>query len=93
MYPAGPLVSALVSKYSCRLITIIGSVTCAAGIFLSSFATSLDMLIVLYGVIGGQSCIEVNLFKNHLNELLRLIERRHAQMGRPSACRDWQAQW
>lgn len=49
----GPVVSVLAEKYGCRKVTIAGSIISAAGFILSTQATSIEMLIVTYGVIGG----------------------------------------
>ncbi|KAK7499882.1 hypothetical protein BaRGS_00008973 [Batillaria attramentaria] len=49
----GPVVSVLAEKYGCRKVTIAGSVVSAVGFILSTQATSIEMLIVTYGVIGG----------------------------------------
>ncbi|CAC5388567.1 Monocarboxylate transporter 9 [Mytilus coruscus] len=50
---AGPIVSALVNKFGCRLVTIAGSIVAAVGFIVGSFSPNLDILILTYGVIGG----------------------------------------
>lgn len=49
----GPVVSVLSEKYGCRKVTIAGAVISSVGFVLSTQATSIEMLIVTYGVIGG----------------------------------------
>ncbi|ESP01427.1 hypothetical protein LOTGIDRAFT_111770 [Lottia gigantea] len=49
----GPLGSALSSKYGCRAVTIAGGLVSATGFVLSSFATSINMLCVTFGLIAG----------------------------------------
>lgn len=50
---AGPFVSALANKYGFRVVTIVGSVISSASFALSYFATRIEFLYVVYGVIGG----------------------------------------
>lgn len=50
---AGPIVSALTNKYGCRNVCIAGSFIGAAAFVLSTFSTTINMLILTYGVLGG----------------------------------------
>ena len=56
---SGPIASALANKYSIRVVTIIGSIIASVSFFLSTFAPSLNVLIVTYGVLGGQYSITI----------------------------------
>lgn len=49
----GPLVSALCNKFGCRAVCIAGSIMASVAFVLSTFSTSVWMLMVVYGVIGG----------------------------------------
>ncbi|CAI9737888.1 monocarboxylate transporter 5-like [Octopus vulgaris] len=49
----GPFASTLATKYGCRKVTIAGSIFAAAAFFISSFSSSIQMLIVTYGILGG----------------------------------------
>ncbi|KAK0091706.1 hypothetical protein PV326_002801 [Microctonus aethiopoides] len=50
---AGPVVSALTNKYGCRAVCMSGSFIASAAFVLSTFATSVNMLMIFYGVMGG----------------------------------------
>ncbi|XP_006614015.1 monocarboxylate transporter 3 isoform X1 [Apis dorsata] len=50
---AGPIVSALTNKYGCRAVCMAGSFLGAAAFVLSTFSTSVNMLMITYGVMGG----------------------------------------
>ncbi|XP_015610387.1 monocarboxylate transporter 3 isoform X3 [Cephus cinctus] len=50
---AGPVVSALTNKYGCRAVCMAGSFIGAAAFVLSTFSTSVNMLMVTYGLMGG----------------------------------------
>ncbi|XP_075164155.1 monocarboxylate transporter 14 isoform X2 [Haematobia irritans] len=50
---AGPIVSALANKFGCRTVCIAGSIIGCAAFALSTLSTSVGMLMMLYGVIGG----------------------------------------
>ncbi|XP_015179822.1 PREDICTED: monocarboxylate transporter 3-like isoform X2 [Polistes dominula] len=50
---AGPVVSALTNKYGCRAVCMAGSFLGAAAFVLSTFSTSVNMLMMTYGVMGG----------------------------------------
>lgn len=53
LYFPGPIVSALTNKYGCRAVCMAGSFLGAAAFVLSTFSTSVNMLMVTYGVMGG----------------------------------------
>ncbi|XP_059607404.1 monocarboxylate transporter 14 isoform X2 [Phlebotomus argentipes] len=50
---AGPIVSALANKYGCRTVCIAGSIIACVAFVLSTFSTSVTMLMLTYGVMGG----------------------------------------
>ncbi|XP_012273291.1 monocarboxylate transporter 3 isoform X2 [Orussus abietinus] len=50
---AGPVVSALTNKYGCRAVCMAGSFIGAAAFVLSTLSTSVNMLMLTYGVMGG----------------------------------------
>ncbi|KAI8779594.1 uncharacterized protein LOC106064073 [Biomphalaria glabrata] len=49
----GPFVAALCGRYGCRKVTIAGSIITMFGFAVSTQSSSIEMLIVTYGVIGG----------------------------------------
>ncbi len=51
---SGPVASALANKFGIRAVTVAGSVIASLAFFLSTFTTSLNQLIFVYGVVGGQ---------------------------------------
>ena len=51
---AGPIVSALTNKYGCRAVCMAGSFVGAAAFVLSTFSTTVNMLMMTYGVLGGK---------------------------------------
>lgn len=50
---AGPLVSALANKFGCRKICIFGSLLTCIAFLVSTCAPSIEVLMFLYGVVGG----------------------------------------
>lgn len=50
---AGPLVSALSNKFGCRVVCVAGSILASFGFVLSIFSTSVTMLMLTYGLMGG----------------------------------------
>ncbi|XP_045498925.1 monocarboxylate transporter 2 isoform X2 [Colias croceus] len=50
---AGPFVSALANKYGFRVVTIVGSIISSVAFALSYFATSVEYLYLVYGIMGG----------------------------------------
>lgn len=49
----GPIMSALVDRYGCRSMTIVGGIVSALGFILSCFARSMTMMYLTFGVIAG----------------------------------------
>lgn len=49
----GPFASALVNKWGCRPVCIVGSIIAAAAFMLSTLSTNVNMLMLTYGVMGG----------------------------------------
>ncbi|KAG1679215.1 Monocarboxylate transporter 12 [Nymphon striatum] len=49
----GPIASALVIRYGCRKMTILGGILASIGFISSSFANSLEVLYVTFGMISG----------------------------------------
>ena len=47
--------SALANKFGCKAVTIVGSVIACAAYFISTYSNSVDVLILTYGALGGQS--------------------------------------
>lgn len=50
---AGPILSNLVDKYGCRVMTICGGLIAGIGFFLSAISTSVEMLYITFGLISG----------------------------------------
>ncbi|CAH1100642.1 unnamed protein product [Psylliodes chrysocephalus] len=50
---AGPIGSALVDRYGCLKMTVLGSLVCTLGFVLSTFVNSLSALYITFGIIGG----------------------------------------
>nr|CAI5858326.1 unnamed protein product [Callosobruchus analis] len=50
---AGPIGSALVDRYGCMWMTLLGSLICTSGFIMSVYANSIGMLYLTFGVIGG----------------------------------------
>ena len=51
---SGPISSAFVKKFGARKVAVFGSFMAAAGLFLCTFSTNLDLMIFLYGGIAGK---------------------------------------
>ncbi|OWF36096.1 monocarboxylate transporter 12-like [Mizuhopecten yessoensis] len=49
----GPVAGALVNKFGCRKVAIAGAFVSSIGLFLSTFSPNLDVMILLYGGVGG----------------------------------------
>lgn len=49
----GPIMSALVDRYGCRSMTIVGGIISAIGFILSSFGKSIVFMYLTFGVIAG----------------------------------------
>lgn len=54
LFLLGPIHSGLVNKFGCRPVCVFGSLLSATGFFIASFSSSLSILIITYGVIGGK---------------------------------------
>lgn len=50
---AGPLMSALVDRYGCRKMTILGSIVATIGFVAASYSNSITTLCITYGIIAG----------------------------------------
>lgn len=50
---AGPILSNLVDKYGCRVMTIIGGLIAGIGFVLSALSNSVEMLYLTFGLISG----------------------------------------
>ncbi|KAG6458205.1 hypothetical protein O3G_MSEX010738 [Manduca sexta] len=50
---SGPIMSALVDRYGCRSMTILGGIISTIGFILASISTTLEMMMVTFGVIAG----------------------------------------
>ena len=48
-----PIASALINKYGCRSVCIFGAIMASLAFVIGSFSTSLNFLMVTYGIIGG----------------------------------------
>ena len=46
--------SALANKFGCKSVTIVGSVIACIAYFISTYSTSVDVLILTYGALGGR---------------------------------------
>lgn len=50
---AGPIMSALVDRYGCRRMTIVGSIASTIGFIAAAFSNSVEILYVTYGLMAG----------------------------------------
>lgn len=50
---SGPIASFLTDRYGCRRVSIAGSILATAGFVISSFASSMELLIFTFGVVAG----------------------------------------
>lgn len=50
---SGPIMSALVDRYGCRSMTILGGIISTLGFVLASLSTSIEMMMITFGVIAG----------------------------------------
>ncbi|XP_053404937.1 monocarboxylate transporter 13-like [Mercenaria mercenaria] len=53
LHSSGLLASILVNRFGCRVVTLIGAITCSIGYILSIFATNIYCLYVTMGLIAG----------------------------------------
>ncbi|XP_030763172.1 monocarboxylate transporter 14-like [Sitophilus oryzae] len=49
----GPLGSALVDRYGCKYMTVIGSLVCSAGFIISSYVRNIWLMYIAFGLISG----------------------------------------
>ena len=49
----GPLASVLANKYGCRAVTIAGAILAASGFLLCTFSPNIEIMILTYGIMGG----------------------------------------
>lgn len=50
---SGPVMSALVDRYGCRSMTVLGGIISTSGFVLASISTTLEMMMITFGVIAG----------------------------------------
>jgi len=50
----GPIASALSNKFGCRIVCMVGSAIAGIFFFISAFSTNMEMLLITYGVMGGE---------------------------------------
>ncbi|XP_034937463.1 monocarboxylate transporter 9-like [Chelonus insularis] len=50
---SGPIMSALVDKYGCRNMTILGGLISGTGFILSSFGNSIEVMYLTFGILAG----------------------------------------
>lgn len=50
---SGPVMSALVDRYGCRSMTILGGIISTIGFVLASISTTIEMMMITFGVIAG----------------------------------------
>ena len=65
-YVAGPVVSALANSFGCRIVSIIGSIIAGVAFAISQFSPNIDVLILTYGVMGGQLLATILLVNDNL---------------------------
>ena len=51
---SGPIVGALVNKFGCRNVAMIGAVISSVSFFVSTFSPNVTVMILLYGFCGGK---------------------------------------
>ena len=50
----GPVASMLVNRFGCRVVSVVGSGIAGLFFALSQFSSNIDVMILTYGVMGGQ---------------------------------------
>lgn len=50
---AGPIMSALVDRYGCKKMTIVGGIASTIGFIAAAFSNSIEVLYVTYGIMAG----------------------------------------
>lgn len=74
LFVSGPVVSALTNKYGCRAVCIAGSFIGACAFVLSIFSPTVNMLMLTYGVMGGQSNTVQRKKSTFLDDFLTVIK-------------------
>ena len=59
----GPVAGALVNRFGCRAVAMTGSVWAAVAFFIATYAPNVDILIILYGALGGRYFLHVDFSK------------------------------
>src|SRR5699024_5701381 len=59
---AGPFASAVANRYGFRLVAMGGSVLAALAFAMANFASNVEYLCVVFGVLGGELSIELRCF-------------------------------
>jgi len=59
-------VSALANSFGCRIVSIIGSIIAGVAFAISQFSPNIDVLILTYGVMGGQLLATILLVNDNL---------------------------
>ena len=54
LYISGPFVGWLLDRFTIRQVTLCGAFVATLGFVISTFAQSVEVLIITYGVIGGE---------------------------------------
>lgn len=63
----GPLVAALANKYTCRVVTVAGSLLTSLAFVLAAFSTNVDMLICTVGLMAGERGTACDILKGYLS--------------------------
>ena len=53
----GPVASGLTNKYGCRAVCIVGGLIASVSFFIASFSTSINFLMLTYGVMAGMCAL------------------------------------
>ena len=62
----GPLASVLANKYGCRAVTIAGAILAASGFLLCTFSPNIEIMILTYGIMGGNVKHFTNIFQRKI---------------------------
>jgi len=49
----GPVASMLVNRFGCRIVSIVGSVIAGISFAISPLSPNIEVMILIYGVLGG----------------------------------------
>lgn len=69
----GPVVAAFCNRFGCRRVAIAGGITAFLGFFLCSFSPNLDVMIFLYGFVGGKKRKHCTAYKISLKNVLNYM--------------------